>query len=192
MFSLRPCQHTFPLRLWGSHTMCWLFSACPLRCNICHSWPCSVSRKVGPLSLPSSFQLMSGKGWGIFSPHSFRSGYGFLSSYTPQEWPWLQSHGLPLMTVVLTGFQAYCSLPSSVSLGVAKPPTVVSPWMAQLAIFLHSVHTSVCSLFIKVFCVKPSEWARGFLPGQKDTLMAEYFPLRNGDKNCLLGVWTRV
>lgn len=74
----------------------------------------------------------------------------------------------------------------------APPPTVVSPWMAQLAIFLHSVHTSVCSLFIKVFSVKPSAWARGFLPGQKDTLMAEYFPLRNGDKNCLLGVWTRV
>lgn len=122
VFSLRPCQQTFPLRLWGSHTMCWLFPACPLRCNICHSWPCSVSKKVSPLSLPSSFQLMSGKGWGVFSPQSFRSDYGFLRSYTPQEWPWLQSHGLPLMAVVLTGFQAYCSLPSSVTLGVAKPP----------------------------------------------------------------------
>lgn len=94
-----------------SHT-CWLFSARPLRCDICCSWPCSVSGKQGPLPLRPSFQPMLGKGWGIYSPRSFWSGYGFLRGRAPQERPWLLSRGLPLrLPSILVSKHTAASLP---------------------------------------------------------------------------------
>lgn len=45
------CQQKQPLRAQESHVMCWL-SLCPLRCILCSSLPCSVSRRLGPLPLP--------------------------------------------------------------------------------------------------------------------------------------------
>lgn len=64
--------------------------------------------------------------------------------------------------------------------------------MARQAICLHPVQSSSCSPFFEVLSVELSEWDGCFLPGQRNTLMAEIFPLRNGAENCLLGVLTRA
>lgn len=107
----------------------------------------------------------------------------------PVTWP-------PCQGCRLCWFPSLRQPPASVSLGrraggrKVSPLLLPSPWRAHLAVFLRPVRTSVCSPFIQAFSVKPSERARGFLPGPKDTRMAG-FHLRNGNENCLLGVLTR-
>ena len=125
--------------------MSWLLSLCPLRCNLCHSLSCSVSRKQGPLPLPPSFQLLPGKGRGICSSCSSRSGYGSLMAVFLKS-----GHGS------LHGCFSCCipvtlHPPSTLCLGVERLPTAGSPWIAHRAICLPPVYSSECSPFIEVF-----------------------------------------
>lgn len=116
VFSLMPCWLKFPLWVWESHAMSWLLSLCPLRCNLCHSLSCSVSRKQGPLPLPPSFQLLPGKGRGICSSCSSRSGYGSLMAV------FLKSGHGSLHGCFSCCISVTLHPPSTLCLGVEKAP----------------------------------------------------------------------